>query len=58
MAESSTRRSRRPQRRQLRCPAHPEQRNEGNGRKYFLHLLTSEQLKARGMGDKKAKLVI
>jgi hypothetical protein len=30
----------------------------GNGRKYFLHLLTPEQLKARGMSDKKAKLVI
>ena len=58
MVESSPRRSRRPQRRQLCCPAHPEQRIEGNGRKYFLHLLTSEQLKARGMADKKAKLVI
>ncbi|MCP9783301.1 hypothetical protein KBY83_08200 [Cyanobium sp. WKJ7-Wakatipu] len=52
------RRSRRPQRRQLCCPAHPEQRIEGNGKKYFLHLLTPEQLKARGMADKKAKLVI
>ena len=31
---------------------------EGNGKKYFLHLLTSEQLKARGMADKKARLVI
>ena len=49
---------RRPQRRQLCCPAHQEQRIEGNGRKYFLHLLISEQLKARGMADKKAKLVI
>ena len=58
MVDSSTRRSRRPQRRELCCPAHPEQRIEGNGRKYFLHLLTSEQLKARGMDDKRAKLVI
>jgi len=49
---------RRPQRRQLCCPAHPEQRIEGNGKKYFLHLLTPEQLKARGMADKTAKLVI
>ena len=44
--------------RELCCPAHQEQRIEGNGRKYFLHLLISEQLKARGMADKKAKLVI
>jgi hypothetical protein len=57
-ASDAPRRSRRPQRRQLFCPAHPEQRIEGNGRKYFLHLLTPEQLKARGMADKKAKLVI
>ena len=52
------RRNRRPKRRELFCPAHPEQRIEGCGRKYFLHLLTPEQLKARGMGDKKAKLLI
>ena len=52
------RRSRRPQRRQLFCPAHPEQRIEGNGRKYFLHLLTPEELKARGMSHRRAQLVI
>lgn len=40
------------------CPAHPEQRIQGNGRKYFLHLLTPEQLRERGMSDKRAKLVI
>lgn len=40
------------------CPKHPEQRIEGNGKKYFLHLLTAEELRARGMSDKKAKLVI
>ena len=51
-------RSRRPRRRQLFCPAHPEQRIEGNGKKYFLHLLCPEELKARGMSDKRAKLVI
>jgi hypothetical protein len=49
---------RRPRRRELRCPAHPDQRIEGTGKKYFLHLLTPEQLKARGMSDKRAKLVI
>jgi hypothetical protein len=54
----SERRNRRPKRRELFCPAHPEQRIEGNGRKHFLHLLTPEQLKARGMDDRKARLVI
>jgi hypothetical protein len=44
--------------RQLLCPAHPEQRISGNGRKYFLHLLRPEELRSRGMSDKKAKLVI
>ena len=49
---------RRPKARELFCPAHPEQRISGNGRKYFLHLLRPEELRARGMSDKKAKLVI
>ncbi len=51
-------RNRRPKRRMLFCPAHPEQRIEGNGKKYFLHLLTPEALKVRGMSDKRARLVI
>jgi hypothetical protein len=55
---SSKRRNRRPKGRELFCPKHTEQRIEGNGKKYFLHLLTSEELRARGMSDKKAKLVI
>ncbi len=54
----TSRRSRRPKRRRLYCPAHWEQRIYGNGKKYFLHLLTCEQLKSRGMADKTAKLVI
>ena len=55
---SSKRRNRRTKGRELICPKHPEQRIEGNGKKYFLHLLTPEELRARGMCDKKAKLVI
>jgi hypothetical protein len=48
----------RARRRQLFCPAHPDQRIEGNGKKYSLHLLSTEELKARGMSHKRAQLVI
>ena len=48
----------RPRRRELFCPGHPEQRIEGNGRKYFLHLLSAEELQARGMSHQSAKMVI
>ena len=51
-------RNRRSKSRELFCPAHPEQRISGNGRKYFLHLVTSEELRSRGMSDKRARLVI
>ncbi len=54
----SNKQRRRPAKRKLICPAHPDQRIEGNGKKYFLHLLKPEELKARGMSDKTAKLVI
>ncbi|MEB3307536.1 MAG: hypothetical protein VKK98_05220 [Cyanobacteriota bacterium] len=57
-SDDAPRRNRRPRRRELFCPAHPEQRLDGNGRKYFLHLLQPEELRARGMSDKKARLVI
>jgi hypothetical protein len=58
-AEATPRRSRRRQaRRELFCPAHPETRIEGNGRKFFLHLLSSEDLRQRGMAERRAKLVI
>ena len=52
------RRNRRPKRRALFCPAHLDQRIEGNGRKYFLHLLSPEELQQRGMTAKRAQLVI
>ena len=48
----------RPRRRRLHCPAHPDQLLSGSGRKYHLHLLSPEQLKQRGMSDKRARLVI
>ena len=51
-------RSRRPQKRQLCCPAHPEQLLEGNGKKYFLHLLKPEELRQRGMNHQRSLLVI
>jgi hypothetical protein len=49
---------RRPARRELFCPAHPQQKISGNGTKYFLHLLTPEELRSRGMSDRRARLVI
>lgn len=48
----------RPKRRQLFCPAHPDQLIGGTGKKYYLHLLSPDELRARGMPDKKARLVI
>lgn len=57
-ASNSTKRNRRPKKRQLFCPAHPAQRIEGNGRKYYLHLLQPEQLQERGISAKRAQLII
>ena len=54
---NAPRRSRRP-RRQLFCPAHPDQALAGGGRRYFLHLLSAEELSQRGMPATKARLVI
>ena len=42
--QPAARRNRRPKKRELFCPAHPEQRIQGNGKKYYLHLLQPEQL--------------
>ena len=57
-AAKPKRRQRTPSGRQLACPKHPDQPLLGNGRKYYLHLLTSDELVARGMPAGKAKLVI
>ena len=55
---NSPKRNRRPKKRQVFCPAHPEQPIEGNGRKYYLHLLQPEQLQQRGISAKRARLII
>ena len=57
-ATQPSQRNRRPKKRELFCPAHPEQRIQGNGKKYYLHLLQPEQLQQRGMNARKAKLII
>ena len=56
--QQAARRNRRPKKRELFCPAHPEQRLQGNGRKYYLHFLQPEQLRQRGVNAKKAQLII
>ena len=53
-----SRRSRRPARRLLHCPAHPEQELAGGGRRYFLHLLSAEDFSRCGMPAGRARLVI
>lgn len=58
VAPQRSHRQRRPKKRELFCPAHPEQRVEGNGKKYFLHLLSPEQLQQRGISAKRAQLII
>ena len=57
-ATQPSRRNRRPKKRELFCPGHPEQRIQGNGKKYYLHLLQPEQLQQRGISARKAKLII
>jgi len=44
--------------RKLCCPAHAEQLLAGGGKRYFLYLLTAEELSRRGMPSKTARLVI
>ena len=43
--------------RELFCPAHPDQLIQGNGKKYYLHLLQPEQLQQRGMTAKKQLII-
>ena len=57
-ASLKPKRNRRTKSRELLCPLHPEVKLLGNGKKYFLHLLSPEELRQRGMSDKKAKLII
>lgn len=56
--KKKSRRTRRPKVRQLVCPVHQDQILRGNGKKYFLHLLSAEALQQRGMAAKTARLVI
>ena len=51
-------RNRRSKKRELFCPAHPKQLIQGNGKKYYLHLVQPEQLEKRGINTKKAKQII
>jgi hypothetical protein len=53
-----TKPDKRKKRRLLLCPAHPDQRLAGGGRKYYLHLEKAEDLVQRGMNAQKAKRVI
>ena len=57
-ASQTAHRNRRPKKRELFCPAHPEQMIQGNGKKYYLHLLQPEQLQQRGINAKKAQLIL
>jgi len=57
-ATSPAKRNRRPKKRQLFCPVHEDQLIQGNGTKYFLHLLTPEEVQQRGVSAKKAQLII
>jgi hypothetical protein len=52
------RQRRRPKRRQLFCPAHQDELLYGNGKKYFLHLLSPDELVHRGIKATRAKLII
>ena len=52
------RKQRRSRKRELFCPAHPDQLLAGGGRRYFLHLLCAEELSQMGMPAANAKLVI
>jgi len=57
-AAPSPRSRRRSRKRQLFCPAHADHLLAGGGKRYFLHLLSAEELTQRGMKAAKAKLLI
>ena len=52
-ATQPAQRNRRSRKRELFCPAHPEQLVQGNGKKYYLHLLQPEELQQRGISAKR-----
>ena len=57
-ASPGPRSRRRSRKRELFCPAHPDQLLAGGGKRYFLHLLSAEEIIQRGMPSAKAKLLI
>ena len=57
-ASRPSRRNRRPRKRELFCPAHPQQSIQGNGKKYYLYFLQPEQLLQRSISAKKAQLIL
>ena len=57
-ATQPARRNRRPRKRERLCPAHPEQPIQGNGKKYYLHLLQPEQLRQREISSRKGQLIL
>ncbi|WP_254975787.1 hypothetical protein [Cyanobium sp. Lug-B] len=57
-ADPSPRSRRRSRNRELFCPAHPDHLLAGGGKRYFLHLLSAEELTQRGIQAAKAKLLI
>ena len=58
LTDQPKRQRRRPKGRNLACPFHDDAVLKGNGKKYFLHLLSAEELQQRGMTTKTARLVI
>ena len=52
ITDSPARRNHRPNQRELFCKAHLKQLIQGNGKKYYLHLLQTDQLQQRKQGKR------